>query len=548
MLAISCQASANLPAIFSPCVHCGAPAAYFTTRRGVHFCAVCAGDPTYCAADFGAPDFIPTTIVPRLPHVCHRCHVPLADLDYETASGAFICEDCAKAFFLPCDECGFYFPRGIMTDALDSRGNGVYICPDCRDSEYAACDCCGCYVPEDTLRETADGDMVCETCQEEDYFYCEDCEELIPRADACVVHNERGEDIYVCEDCRDRHFTRCDDCREYFPDDAVFRTVSGDHVCEDCRENYCFCERCRELVPDSDIEYIEEEGGYFCSTCAAELDPCGERLHEYGYKPSPRFHHTDADVPGRSLFFGIELELSHASREDCGADFSACHDILNPSEDAENIYTKKDSTLERGFEIVSHPRTLSSWHEFAPTLQEYFDQAAEYTRGDRDGLHVHISRKGMTEAHALRFGAFINACQDELMPIARRRSEWGAYADKPKTGAACKCLRYTGNRYRAVNWCNAATVELRIFRATIDLTEFMAAVEFSHAAYQFTKRYCNIMQLLRGEAWPAFLAYLRDNAEKYGALISLLRDSYGNPAAPRPEFFAALGKEKRAAA
>lgn len=522
-----------LPAArFAFCDHCGLyrPVAAETVTG--HLCADCLN---------------------RCP-TCDHCgvHAPRlysASLDFGSPSN--FCADCAD-LFAPCEHCGNAMPHGALTEARDRYGATTTVCPDCFAKDYAQCDCCAEYYPTESLTTVSDGSLVCEDCLSDSYFFCDHCEEWHEESAACNVHNSDGETIYVCEDCRDRHFTRCDDCGAYYPDGDMQRTEDGNYICPECREsgNYAYCERCGDLCYIDNVEYIEETDGYLCHYCAETYERengCGDLLHEYSYKPKNTFFRTDADTPGAALYFGVELELSHSDTCTRKENFRACHDILNPGEEEENIYTKTDSTLNNGFEIVSHPRTLSSWHAFAPTLQEYFDQAAEYTRGDRDGLHVHISRRGMSEAHMLRFSAFINAVQDELMPIARRRSEWGAYADHPKTAGDCKSIRHHQSRYSAVNWRNSSTVELRIFRATIDLREFMAAVEFAHAAYQFTK-YCTTMQILRGDPWALFLSFIASYPQKYANLIGLLRDAYSNPEASKPEFFAALGKEKRRAA
>ena len=92
------------------------------------------------------------------------------------------------------------------------------------------------------------------------------------------------------------------------------------------------------------------------------------------------------------------------------------------------------------------------------------DEAREYTTGDRDGLHIHLSKKGMTDSHKVRFGAFVAEYQNEIVTIARRRSDWSTYIDRATNGREAAAMASNhGSRYEAVNWYNPSTVELRIF-------------------------------------------------------------------------------------
>lgn len=126
-----------------------------------------------------------------------------------------------------------------------------------------------------------------------------------------------------------------------------------------------------------------------------------------------------------------------------------------------------------------------------------------------------------------RFGAFVAACQDEITLIARRNAkQWAQYHKKPENGKEVRATVSTEDRYTALNWCPSTTVELRVFRATLDATEFYAAIEFAHASYQFTKHSIGIAEIIKGNPWEQFLAFLNENKTRYSSLVAFLRNCY----------------------
>lgn len=178
-------------------------------------------------------------------------------------------------------------------------------------------------------------------------------------------------------------------------------------------------------------------------------------------------------------------------------------------------------------------------------MERYLDRAASYTTGDRDGLHIHLSKKGMTDSHKVRFGAFVAEYQNEIVTIARRRSDWSTYIDRATNGREAAAMSSNhGSRYEAVNWYNPSTVELRIFKATIDPVEFYACLEFSHALYQFTKRMVGIVEIMKGGAWEKFLRYIKGNP-RYSNLYAYLVTAYSEGKYSSPDNLTTLTAHKK---
>lgn len=418
-----------------------------------------------------------------------------------------------------CSHCGKsidgYSPYHLVED---EDGHDVFVCDDCFEDYYGICyECEECFALDDG--EYDDRKFVCSDCMEEEkYERCEHCERLFPRRD---MRQTEDSGHWFCRSCLSDECWQCDDCHCWFEytDDQHWDDYYT--LCDSCfTDGWYRCCECECLCRND--EMCERNGNYYCENCdPGEEDEDDSRIHEYSFKPDGIFHKADADRRvQRKLFFGTENEFSHEYWDDYHHNLDMFYDHFG---DEGDFYLKSDSSLERGFEMVSHPRTLASWHEIRSRLEAFFNAVENNIEG-RDGLHVHISRKGMTPSHMTRFGVFIAAEQDHVEIIARRNSEeWARYPQKPKTGADCAALcGHNVTRYAAVNWQNPSTVELRVFRATTAITEFYAALEFSHAAYQFTKNVITLQQILKGVAWPMFMDFIHDYPDRYPALIDFL--------------------------
>lgn len=437
-----------------------------------------------------------------------------------------------------CTNCGKEFEAD---EAKETTNDGL-ICQECFEDDFETCEDCGEVHRRSDMIELHSGHYICQSCYEDDYFTCDECGDIRNTSDGEWLEREER---FICLACLRHNYTRCDECGDWIPDAERIETAHADFICQSCYEDgYFTCDECGEVFPESDYG---SDG--CCERCAEENIGSNDSVHSYSYKPSPIFHRADTEQQdSRLLYMGIELELSHDSGIERNTNISECLEILNGSNDEErNVYLKEDGSLELGFEIVSHPRTLASWHTFRPTIENYFKAARQYTDGSRDGLHVHISRRGMKPAHMARLGAFIAACQDEIVIVARRNSaEWAKYHAKPNSGKSVKDTLGIQDRYTALNWRNDATAEFRIFKATLDATEFYAAIEFAHAAYRFTKCAIGLLEIIRGNPWEQFLAFLNSHRDRYGSLVQFLETEYSKGAEQYKAFISALTLHKRA--
>jgi hypothetical protein len=142
------------------------------------------------------------------------------------------------------------------------------------------------------------------------------------------------------------------------------------------------------------------------------------------------------------------------------------------------------------------------------------------------GMHIHISKKGMTSLHILKFMKMVYDYPLLTLLVSQRKSEqlssWANLDSKKRKTLLqeAKNKLNTGNRHAAVN-LTEHTVELRIFKSNIKYSAFMKNVEYTQALYDFTKD-CSVHQ-----ATPAnFFEFIYAN--KYSYLQQWLNEREAN--------------------
>lgn len=281
------------------------------------------------------------------------------------------------------------------------------------------------------------------------------------------------DDQYLCPDCLDAHTTICGCCgRKCWNEDI--NSDSNLSLCEHCYYSYYNrCARCNCIVHHY-LEGGDDEEGY-CSDCYAALRD--QTIRSYYFKPEPIFY---GDGP---RYLGVELEIDGAGgRNDRAADLLR---IANEDEDEERLYAKHDSSLDDGFELVSHPMTLA-YHTQEMPWRQILERAVSFGYLSHQpgtcGLHVHVNCTAFgevwedQEAAISRVLFFVENHWNELLRFSRRTQRqidrWAArYGRKDDPKQMMDHVKESGaGRYASVNLTNDATIEFRIFRGTLRYT------------------------------------------------------------------------------
>ena len=369
---------------------------------------------------------------------------------------------------------------------------------------------------------------ICESCCE-NYFQCEGCNDTFHNYDSYV-----GNDSCYCSDCYNDRYSTCDDCDTAVRSDTM-STVRNRRgweiaVCESCSSDYYHCDACGEYVHEDNYE-----GNDLCVDCSNDNedddDGSSSVINRYDYKPLPTFFKvSDKD----DVYLGIELEVERGNSE-------VRHERMAEMIEKDFLYFKNDGSLHNGFEIVTHPMTISyikqNKNVWADILNEL--RSNKYRSYDTStcGMHIHISKNAFTTWHLYRFMKFFVDNSDFVTKISQRKIEnldrWAALTDDPSEShkeftddvLMYKAKKKRGNdkRYLAVNLRNEKSVEIRIFRGTLNDSSFFKNIEFVQALYDYTKSISESDMSLQ-----SFFTFLRDNNE-YPYLRKFIADKNLNP-------------------
>lgn len=358
-----------------------------------------------------------------------------------------------------------------------------------------SCSVCAYETDEDNLITTEWNDIVCNDCVQ----ICQRCDTIGSTNDSFNMVD--GDHIW-CEDCIERRAHWCGSCEEYNSSGTAYVGDRGEYWCEGCLGSAYYCDDCDEYSADG------------CDSCADSDDVVdGQRIiHDYSYRPDAIFHSTDSK---ERLYFGLEVEVeAWDSRSD-----SALHAYQLESLDL--AYLKHDGSLTNGFEIVTHPMS----HDFFKNEATEFWTVLENLRtrsGMRVkswdtrtcGLHIHISRTGFNGgAHMHRFLNLVYSNPEFYSTLAGRSSDqWAKFTDihkrdyiRDNNGEIMRDEYGTGlisfkrtfkhkldnngssDRYSAVNTNNAATLEMRIFRGSVNGDTIKAQLDLAHASVEYTR-------------------------------------------------------------
>lgn len=274
-------------------------------------------------------------------------------------------------------------------------------------------------------------------------------------------------------------------------------------------------------------------------------------VHEWDFRPNFRFWMTDADgtpywasgrgwqssPPSDALFIGVELETERGA--DAFPNFlaNAGEDWEEDWEDPLFLYGKRDGSLceDTGVELVTMPATLDAFQKVFPwdALAAWNNAGARSFHMGTCGFHVHVSRSHFSPTHLWRFVAWQMRNQSFCERLAQREhSRWarwqtlGEFREHGKALAdVVKGKANNGERYVAINFQNAETVELRYFRGNLRPEAIRTRVEFVDALAAFTRE-MGASDVVGGAlSVPNFAEFVRANIHRYATLAAWIADN-----------------------
>ena len=366
------------------------------------------------------------------------------------------------------------------------------------------------YISHSTDVSCADCKTICEHCDDvgwvnDDWFYIDQSE-------------------MWCQSCMEDHANYCDDCNEYHTGSSYYTEDTNNSYCENCVGNTSWCEDC---------------DAYYAHGCSDHDGDEARVIHDYSYRPDPIFHTTDDTT---RLFFGLEIEVEASRNRSDSAEYASRLEQLSLA------YLKSDGSLNCGFEIVTHPMTHDFYkneaYELWNTLEALRSRVGIKVKAwdaSTAGLHIHISRAGFNGgSHMHRFLRLVYDNQTLYEAIAgRSSSRWAKFDDaqtdyveednegnrewKSRRNLKSKLDNSrNSDRYSAVNTQNHATLEMRIFRSSVNSDTVKSFIDLAHASVEYT-RGMSVRDVRQGAlSHDNFTSYIQDNAALYPELNARL--------------------------
>lgn len=294
-----------------------------------------------------------------------------------------------------------------------------------------------------------------------------------------------------------------------------FENIPDNQVVEECCDGGLSCRYCGR-TGDGITNYkdIHDNNIFLCERCERNGN---HLIHDYTYEPELTFYETIKDKR-TELFYGIELEVEVLPE-------FRVPDVIKRLPDF--TYVKSDSSINRGFEIVTHPATYNWLLEHTDDWQNILDIRNYGCRSyntETCGMHIHMSKAAFGRHHLYRYLYFIYNPVNKIAisQISQRKDEllerWSGFNNDLEVIKNKAIFRNeVGDRHTAVGLGRRATVELRIFRGTLNPHGFWKNIEFAHALYNFTKD-----NGLNSMIWVMFIAYVKANKQDYPNLNKFL--------------------------
>lgn len=325
-----------------------------------------------------------------------------------------------------------------------------------------------------------DGDFYCEHCIEEvdDVSYCEDCGEHHYSENMFWIEDT---ECMVCEDCFNKNgYFCCDDCGRCYSEDNCCSVDYGNRqVCERCLcGDYVYINCCDTYIDSDHAYYDEDEDVYYCGSCYHNRR---EIVDYHGFSDWKK-HTLENEEPAFCIGFELEVENTRGSYSN--------NDLARFAKNNYPVICSRDSSIEDGFEIVSHPLSynyiVENKDKLKYMLEELSNRGCESHNPGTCGLHFHITHPHNDDIID-RIILIMETYKQEIIAFSRRTSSqienWCKFLSDVKENDDCKSLYFikknknTLTRYMALNLTNYNTIEFRIFRGTLKFDTFMASVE-----------------------------------------------------------------------
>lgn len=332
--------------------------------------------------------------------------------------------------------------------------------------------------------------------QRYDIIKCEQCGEYVDLLRENVI--KIGRNHYFCStNCASEQATRCNHCGKWYmkPSSICNETVRDfcGHLCMKCferlKQNGAIrqCADCGEWCYSPQRIRVNGEYNYYCSEHARNhITPRVIRgyhdQHCEGWQPQ---NATYEKVNNKTYRSGFELECECGNNEPNDIAYEI-NQLVNA--DKKLFEFEHDGSLANGYETISQPCTMAWYFEHKDLIKQMLETMAKNGCKSHNtntcGLHVHIGRNFFNDyKYEDRFVAIFYHLKNDLIRFSRRninRMGYCAFSRDFDSSRVFECKRYMTGHGTALNLANEHTIEVRIFKGTLDFSSLMACIELCY--------------------------------------------------------------------
>lgn len=240
------------------------------------------------------------------------------------------------------------------------------------------------------------------------------------------------------------------------------------------------------------------------------------KIHNYSTRVEQMLKFKATRVRPNTVYLGCELEYETNNRNRAQLGVGKLmhgHALM-----------KSDGSIHNGFEIVTCPATLDIHLDI---FKKFYDNIPPDLKvANNVGMHVHISRKPLTQLTIGKLTEFLNRLdnKDFIHHIAGRIDNSYARMDSDRTVTFLRKYSHGGNRYNALNLINEKTIEVRLFATPMNYKEFASRLQFVQALVDYCSPAQSNESLKKQTHYQAFMHWLSSRKRMFPELSYHLKE------------------------
>jgi hypothetical protein len=240
------------------------------------------------------------------------------------------------------------------------------------------------------------------------------------------------------------------------------------------------------------------------------------KIHNYSTRVEQMLKFKATKVRPNTVYLGCELEYETNNRNRAQL---AVGKLMHG-----HALMKSDGSIRNGFEIVTCPATLDIHLDI---FKKFYDNIPPDLKIEKNvGMHVHISRKPLSQLTLGKMTEFLNRPENKLFIgfIAGRIDNQYARMDSGRNVTYAWRNKNGGDRYNALNLNNQNTVEVRLFATPMNYKEFASRLQFVQALVDYCMPAQSNESLKKQTHYEAFMGWLSNRKRMFPELSYHLKE------------------------